>query len=242
MQMNSDLFLQRSGVNAAETNGAVAVSVQTGWFSGHVSESDLPDLKTAALLSLTSQICGQKFFDDLRTKQQLGYIVHAASMIQERRAGLLFLVQSEVPTMEVKEKILTFINSLDSIIEGISDQDLGMYIQAVVTDLKEKPKNQSEEFQRHWGEIEKRRFDFERRDRLIPVVENLTKQELVEYVRERVVQAPKVVSAITGANEVDVAEVFPNQEIEAVRARAQTKWISSNSKPLQCGSDSMSKM
>ena len=239
---NKIVEIVRKGVNPNETNGAVCVSVETGWVAAHVSESDEDDLLTAGLLSLTSQICGQKFFDDLRTKQQLGYIVHSSGSVQERRAGLLFLVQSEVPTSLVREKIFAFVNGLQETIESISDEDFEQYIQAVITEYKEKPKNQSEEFQRHWAEIEKRRFDFTRRERLIPVVEKISKSQLVKYVCDRVVNAPKVVSIVTGSGEgSDVVEVLRNDEIAAMRASPKTQWVHSNTKPV-AGPDGVSRM
>jgi insulysin len=231
MKLEKDLIIRRPGVNLNETNGAVCISVETGWVSGHVSESDEDDLKTAAFLALTSQICGQKFFDDLRTKQQLGYIVHAAGTVQERRAGLLFLVQSEIPTENVCEKMFEFIKNLGSIIGGITDEDFQQYIQAVITEYKEKPKNQSEEFQRHWAEIEKRRFDFERKERLIPVVGSITKDQLVQYVNEHVIRAPKVISIVTGANDKDLTELLPANELKEIRQSSEIKWVYSNSSP-----------
>ena len=230
MDCDRDISISRRGVNPQETNGAVVVSVQTGWVTSHVSESDQKDLETAAFLSLTSQICGQKFFDDLRTKQQLGYIVHSAGTVQERRAGLLFLVQSEVPTAEVKQKMFEFINNLESIINAISEEDFKRYIEAVVTEYKEKPKNQSEEFQRHWAEIEKRRFDFTRKERLIPVVESITKSQLAEYVRAHVIEAPKIIASIAGSGEPDAQESLSNEEIKELRTSA--RWILSNNRPV----------
>ncbi len=230
MAMDDDVVVRRKGVNPNETNGAVVVSVEAGWIAGHVSESDETDLKTAALLSLTSQICGQKFFDDLRTKQQLGYIVHSAANIQERRAGLLFLVQSEVPAGDVQERMMAFINKFDETVAAITSEEFQEYVGAVVADLLEKPKNQEEEFQRHWAEIEKRRFDFGRKERLIPVVQDLSKDELVSFVKTRIIGAPKVIGIVTGSNDGQVAELLNDDEIAAVRSRA--RWVESNSRPI----------
>ena len=230
MKMGSNITLRRKGVNANETNGAVVVSVEAGWVAPHVSESDESDLKTAALLSLTSQICGQKFFDDLRTKQQLGYIVHSAATVQERRAGLLFLVQSEVATKEVEDRIMEFVNNLEQTMLEIPPEAFQEYIGAVVADLLEKPKNQEEEFQKHWAEIEKRRFDFARKDRLVPVVQNLTQAELVEFVRNNVVNGPKLTAIVTGANDNDVDELLTDAEVSQLRSDAE--WVKSYSKPV----------
>jgi insulysin len=230
MDLDSDVRVVRRGVNPNETNGAVAVSVQTGWLAANVEESDQDDLESAALLSLTSQICGQKFFDDLRTKQQLGYIVHSSGSAQERRAGMLFLVQSEVKTSQVKDRIFEFIDSLDSVMESISEDDFRMYINAVIADLKEKPKNQTEEFQRHWAEIEKRRLDFDRKQRLIPVVENLRKAQLIKFVKDRVIAAPKVIAVVAGSNDPDVQTELSDEEIKGLRRSA--RWVESYSRVI----------
>jgi insulysin len=230
MNIPHDIIISRQGVNPNETNGAVAVSVQAGWLAATDDETDLP---LAAKLNVVSQISGQKFFDDLRTKQQLGYIVHAAAMVQERRAGLLFLVQSEVPTAEVREKVFTFINSLADQVEAIPAEDFQKYVEAVITDYKEKPKNQSEEFQRHWAEIEKRRFAFTRRDKLVPVTEKLTQAEVVAFIRESVVNAPKVVAIVTGSNEPESTPVMTDDEIVALRSQSTTQWTVSNTQPCK---------
>jgi insulysin len=237
--LDRDIVIRRKGVNPNETNGAVVVSVEAGWVANHVSESDGSDLKTAALLAITSQICGQKFFDDLRTKQQLGYIVHSSASVQERRAGLLFLVQSEVPTETVRNRIMDFVYKFDTTVEGISPDDFQQYIGAVVADLLEKPKNQEEEFQRHWAEIEKRRFDFTRKDRLIPVVESVTQQELVQFVKDHVINGPKVTTIVTGSSEPDLSELMSDDEIREYKA-SSSKWVESFSKPLV--NDATSKM
>jgi insulysin len=238
MKLDDNIVIRRKGVNPNETNGAVVVSVEAGWVAPHVSESNDSDLKTAALVNLTSQICGQKFFDDLRTKQQLGYICHSAASVQERRTGMLFLVQSEVPTGEVLERVMEFINKLENTTNEISEEEFQQYIGAVVADLLEKPKNQEEEFQNHWGEIEKRRFDFGRKDRLIPVVEALKKDELVAFVREQVVNAPKVTAIVTGSNDTDLEELLSDDDVAQLRADA--KWVHSYSKPVS--NDLSSKM
>merc|ERR1719277_425113 len=79
-------LLEREGTNPEERNGAVVVTMQAAEYS----------VEAKCLVDLASQVLSQRFFDELRTKQQLGYIVQASATAEEHGfVGMRFLVQSE---------------------------------------------------------------------------------------------------------------------------------------------------
>eukprot|EP00929_Paragymnodinium_shiwhaense_P045058 TRINITY_DN23068_c0_g1_i4.p1 TRINITY_DN23068_c0_g1~~TRINITY_DN23068_c0_g1_i4.p1 ORF type:complete len:1001 (+),score=230.81 TRINITY_DN23068_c0_g1_i4:104-3106(+) len=102
-------LLEREGTDAAERNCGVVVTFQ-------VAEASLAN---RCLSELLGQILGQRFFDDLRTKQQLGYIVNGASY-GERHAfvGLRLLVQSEKPPREVTRRVMTWFEETCKFLEA----------------------------------------------------------------------------------------------------------------------------
>ena len=48
------------------------------------------------LMGLTGQIIRTPYYHSLRTEQQFGYVVYAATTVLERMPGLTFIVQSPV--------------------------------------------------------------------------------------------------------------------------------------------------
>jgi secreted Zn-dependent insulinase-like peptidase len=120
------------------------------------------DLKTSACSLLLSQvkinfsrflifqIISQRFFDQLRTKAQLGYIVHAGFHVIERKGMMRFLVQSEKSVMTVKKHIDDFISTMSDEILKCDDDDFEKYRNGVLTSLREKPKKLVDMFNNHW--------------------------------------------------------------------------------------------
>jgi len=232
MKLDGDVRIARQNLNPSEKNGAVIVSVETGWMSAFVNDSDQADLETDGYLTVVSQIIGENFFDNLRTKQQLGYIVRASKFLQGRRAGLVFMVQSQKPTAIVEERIMQFISYIPDIIESMSDEDFKKYIAAVLSDLKAQPTKLADAFSKDWLEMKRRRFDFVRNDRIIPVVESITKNELIKYVVEKIIRAPKAIAMVAGSQETDFTDKLNQEELQALKLDKQTKWIYSNTNPV----------
>jgi secreted Zn-dependent insulinase-like peptidase len=89
------------GSNPDETNGASVVTIQ-------VADDTLENWNK---LLLYSQIVGQKAFDELRTKKQLGYIVGAQPQrTSGTRLDFLYIVQSEKLPWECTKHITEFID------------------------------------------------------------------------------------------------------------------------------------
>ena len=224
-------IVTRQGSNEAETNGAAVVVVQAGFLADFVEKSNDEELRLGAQMMLLSQICGQQFFDELRTKQQLGYIVNAHNSIQGCASILNFFVQSEVPAFQVSEKIEKFISELSAKILEISSCDFQRYVEATKTNLTEKPKNFSDRFNRVWGEISSRRFDFQRRVRLAPIVGSITQEEISRFAEERINKGRRLTALIHGANDTGRNfQVQTDAELKVVRDKS--KWVSTNRAPF----------
>jgi secreted Zn-dependent insulinase-like peptidase len=200
--------------------------------AAHVSESNVQDLETGAYLSLIDQIINQKFYNELRTKQQLGYFVQAMKTFDMRRAALRFIIQSEVPTNLLEKQILEFINKIPEMIDKISNDDFKNYVSAISNLYGQKPKTPFAAFNEHVNEITERRFDFQRKRRISSAVEQITKEKLIRYAIERVVNAPKIVSIVTGSGERDVV-TSPQDEINRIKSNPQVQWVYTNYKPLE---------
>jgi len=179
---------RQPGSNPEETNGAAVLTLQVGRTS----------VATWMLTSVYSQIISQKFFDELRTKQQLGYIVSAQATKNTNKVELLYLVQSETEPWVCMRKIEEFCEAMQNtyFAEGGADglekpaegerltrESFDEYRKAIIAQLEEKPKNLSEEFSRHWVEVKDRTHDFDRRQRSIQFLRDLQFETFVEFAR-----------------------------------------------------------
>ena len=229
-----EISITRPGCNPAETNGAVVTCIQMGFLADRASASSNDDMELGANSMIASQIVGQKFFDELRTKQQLGYIVNAHNAVRGRAAVMNFIVQSEVPVEEVKKRISDFIDSLPEIIQTFSDDDFGNYIAATAKTLEDKPHSITDRFNRHWSEVSSRRFDFNRRARLAERVRETTRADFLEFVREKIVNAVRLHAAIRGAAENGLpVDGLDDEALKGLRKDERVEWVSTNRNAIE---------
>ncbi|KAF4667736.1 hypothetical protein FOL47_003405 [Perkinsus chesapeaki] len=229
---HKDFVITRPGANKDEKNGAVVMTLHLGWQKSpgaKTEQEDADDILLSCRANVLSQILSQKFFDSLRTKQQLGYIVHSSLRIVEREVGMLFLVQSEVSVLDVQKRIEEFIDDIPNMLSSLTDEEYRDYIKAVVENLKETPKKQADEFNRHVVEISARRFDFERRPRLIKLIETnpeiTQKDKMVDYARSAFANGERVWARVTGSAE-SLPDELSDEVIDSLREKHS--WVESN--------------
>ncbi|KAF4660156.1 hypothetical protein FOZ61_004217 [Perkinsus olseni] len=220
---HKEFIITRPGANKDERNGAVVMSLHLGWQKSPGSMSpqeDADDILLSCRGNVLSQILSQKFFDSLRTKQQLGYIVQSSLRIVEREVSMLFLVQSEVSVLGVQKRIEEFVRDIPEMLSSLTDEEYRDYARAVVDNLKETPKKQADEFNRHMVEISSRRFDFDRRPRLINTIETnpeiQDKQKMVDFARTAFATGSRVWARVTGSAE-SLPDELSDEEIDSIR-------------------------
>lgn len=119
------------------------------------------DVPSRARLSLVAQIMQEPCFDQLRTKEQLGYLVFSGIRKQIANMGLRFIIQSEKDTIYLENRIEEFLDSLKTIIENLSDKEYEAHVNSLIADKLEKDKNMGQEGIRYWSEIQYSTYDFE---------------------------------------------------------------------------------
>jgi len=169
-------LLEREGTNPDERNGAVIATLQCAEDSS----------ASRCLMDLTGQVLGQRFFDELRTKQQLGYIVQAGAYSERRGSvGIRFMVQSEKATTEVAARMQEWMSTAWSLLEEqLTQSEFDEYRGALVSRLRERPKTLGEEFGRNWVEVLSRGYNFSRLTEDADHLETLTLEDLQRFSRE----------------------------------------------------------
>lgn len=148
-----------------------------------------------ARVLLLQQVLSAPFFHQLRTEQQLGYVVFASGLPFKDVPGTIMVVQSPRASLE---KLQQAIGKFASQSAELVPSDLALHKSAVVNELMEPPKNLHEQASRYWESIVDDDDSFDRRERLAEAVMAITNQELSGYITDTLVQQPRALWVLAG--------------------------------------------
>eukprot|EP00698_Gefionella_okellyi_P003046 TRINITY_DN12867_c0_g1_i1.p1 TRINITY_DN12867_c0_g1~~TRINITY_DN12867_c0_g1_i1.p1 ORF type:complete len:1029 (+),score=222.97 TRINITY_DN12867_c0_g1_i1:180-3089(+) len=164
--------------NPQNENSACTVSYQIGQYT--------PEMMVR--LDLVARIASEPLFSQLRTKEQLGYIVHVGS----RHANcaveeLMFLVQSDKQDpVYLHARICDWVAKFVTHLEELPQDKFDAFVQALITLRLEKPKRMSQEVSRYWDEISERTYVFDKREREAAALQALTLPDVVEFFKKHI--------------------------------------------------------
>ncbi len=144
-------------------------------------------LEERAKMALLTQLMESPFYNDLRTTNRVGYIVHAGMIRIDETPGLILSVQS--PTHSPKQVYDLYEAFLMGFEKSLAEMDVAQFEQiksGLITNALRKEKNLSERSQRFWREIDREEFNFDSRQRFVEQVSDLTIEDLREYYKEMV--------------------------------------------------------
>jgi len=132
----------------SEENDAVEMNLQVG------SDTTL-GYRGIAILELIGYVAYNSAFGQLRTKEQLGYIVSAyVRKTAGGTRGLAVVVQSSVATPKVIEsRVENWLAVFRQELEEMSEEQIGQEAGAIAAQLLERDTKLSDEVGRFWGEI-----------------------------------------------------------------------------------------
>ena len=138
--------------------------------------------KDRAATALTAQIMKSGFFQQLRTEQQLGYVVSAFAWSKLDVPALVMLIQSPVADANVvagamQEFMLQVQSELDA-------AQFERHKTALVSDILRPDKNLRERAEYYWQSIARKQWDFAGRQMLADAVEALTLEQWEAYYQE----------------------------------------------------------
>jgi insulysin len=159
--------------NKSNNNAASQVTIQC------LSKSD----KDHVLMELVSVVLSEKYFEDLRTRQQLGYIVSSGLKALEETRMLSFIVQSSVaPADKLTQATLKFIEGArDKHLQPLTEDEVSVYIKGLLDNKLEPDKLLATETSRNWNEISSGRYQFDRIPREARVLLEIRKEDLLTF-------------------------------------------------------------
>ena len=122
---------------------------------------DKADRVLRAKTLLLDQMTHEPAFDQLRTKEQLGYVVFSGSRTTVTTIGYRFIVQSEKSPEYLESRIDSFLGNYAAVLRDMSEADFEGHKRSLITKRLEKLKNLDQESGRHWTHIAGDYFDFE---------------------------------------------------------------------------------
>ncbi len=140
------------------------------------------NMATRGRFALLSQVLSSPFYNDLRTEQQLGYIVFSTLSTLLEVPGLSFVVQS--PTSDpgtLETRTQAFIERFAATLAGLSEAQFERQREAVLTRILETDKTLVDRSARYWREIDRRHFRFDTRERLAQAVRGIGKDEFAAF-------------------------------------------------------------
>jgi nardilysin len=159
--------------NLKETNNCVQAYYQHKEF----------DIVSSTYLDLIEQIISEPFFNDLRTKQQLGYDVSCTSKDTYGVLGYCFEVVSSSHTVaQVQAAMLSFADKIPKMILNLSDSNYNDHINALIN-IKITPRNSlNENAHYYYNQIKERRYQFNINEEEIKILRNgISKKELSDF-------------------------------------------------------------
>ncbi|KAI8388880.1 Metalloenzyme, LuxS/M16 peptidase-like protein [Radiomyces spectabilis] len=155
---------------------------------GNVTQTEL-----RARLSLLAQIAQEPCFDQLRTKEQLGYLVFSGVRKQTGSMGMRFIIQSERNTVYLENRIEEFLVKLRKLIENMTDTEYQAQVQSLISKKLEKDKNLGQEGSKYWTHIHSGYYEFDQVDKDVQELKTIEKQSLLDFMTEYIdPQSPSV--------------------------------------------------
>ncbi|CAG8885895.1 unnamed protein product [Penicillium nalgiovense] len=135
-------------------------------------------------LQLFAQLTDEPAFDQLRSKEQLGYVVWSGARYNATTLGYRVIIQSERTAHYLESRIETFLREFGPILEKMPEEEFEGHKRSVVNKRLEKLKNLSSETGRYWSHVGSEYFDFLQHETDAANVRTLTKADLVAFYRQ----------------------------------------------------------
>jgi insulysin len=165
-----------------DINSSIVSYYQYGPESMHMS----------AVQSLMGRIISQPFYNQLRTKEQLGYVVYATDLNLNRVNGFRFVVQSSIKDpVFLEERVEHFLKSYQAEFADMSNERFEKYKNGLLRKLRVSAKNIQEEFYRYWSQISNHRYEFDWEDKFANALEKITKEDVTKYYNNLFIKSPK---------------------------------------------------
>ncbi|MBP9912753.1 MAG: insulinase family protein [Opitutaceae bacterium] len=181
----SELLRRRHLVIAPAENvvdaGSIA-GVNSAFVRDYLLPDDSPATRAAAVV--VANFFSEPFYTELRTKQQLGYIVGSAGAASLRQRYFTFVVQSSgYAPDELQSRAETFIATLPAALAAVTDAQWTTLIAGARSALEEKPKSIAEKAGQFFASAYVYDGEWDRRQAALKALDALTREQAVALLQ-----------------------------------------------------------
>jgi len=162
-----------------DVNNAVIVSL-TNTVREHC-KYDVDNVYVNLLNNFVQPLC----FNELRTKQQLGYIVSTLCSSGSLLDAILFIVQSDTYDPEyITERINEFRASVLKFVEEITEEDFKGFVESYITTTSIKDRSIGQNSSRYWDEMLVGDLEFHLNEKLVALAKQCTREGFIAYAKK----------------------------------------------------------
>ena len=144
--------------------------------------SDSPEMQAISLVA--SQAIQQPFYTEMRTNQQLGYIVWSYPRLREDTHYLAFVIQSgEYSAAELSDRASKMIYSFPETISSLDSETFEQLKKSAIEKLEKRPMSIAERSGKLKNYIFEHNADFERDNKTIKALKTLEKKTVVNAMK-----------------------------------------------------------
>ncbi|XP_050730176.1 insulin-degrading enzyme-like isoform X1 [Eriocheir sinensis] len=136
------------------------------------------------LLELLCQIFAEPAFDELRTKEQLGYIVWCGIRRANGTQGLRIIVQGDRHPEYLTSRIEAFLHKMGENLEKLPEEEFVRHREALASRRLERPKKLSHLTANWWAEITSNQYNFDRDAVEVAHLRTLSKQDIIDFYKQ----------------------------------------------------------
>ena len=137
----------------------------------------------------------QLFFDILRSKKQLGYLVRLVIHNQDNEYYIAQKIQSEKSVKLVTKEINNFNKNIQTY---INDSEFKKIMETVIMELNEPEYNIDDKINKYLPEIIKRTYLFNRTQLILEQIQHLTKDDVLKFAKQIFHNSNKVIVIVNG--------------------------------------------
>ena len=158
-----------------DNNSSMAYAIQVGEKSF--------DLQ--ARTAIVSSVIENDFYTQMRTNQQLGYIVWSFHHLIEKRLFFRLVIQSSThDPFDISNRVNEWLLNSGKLFTGLTDEEFERHRQGLIVSLEKEADSIGSALVELYALATEEEGDFQHKEKLIAAVKNLTKEDIVKTARE----------------------------------------------------------
>ncbi|KAM7524511.1 hypothetical protein LguiA_014413 [Lonicera macranthoides] len=177
LERGINYFYAKEGLNPSDENSSLV----------HYIQVHQDDFTMNIKLQLFALIAKQSAFHQLRSVEQLGYITVLMQRNDSGVRGVQFIIQSTIKgPKHIDLRVEAFMKMFESKLYEMSEVEFKSNVNALIDMKLEKHKNLREESGFYWQEISDGTLKFDRREREVAALKQLTQKEEIDFFNEHI--------------------------------------------------------